>query len=98
MTSHRRKNRGTKKIALRIPERDYAIIEHKALESHLSLNQYLIRCGCDNGVGGARHLTDLMGRLGRLYDTTQRAKELPQLKEDVFQWRDDTMALIERMA
>ena len=31
---------GTKKITLRIPENDYAIIEHKALESHLSLRQY----------------------------------------------------------
>ena len=88
----------TKKITLRVPMAEYDIMERRAHESNLSLNQYLIRCGCDNGVGGARHLTDLMGRLGRLYDTTQRAKELSQLKEDVFQWRDDTMALIERMA
>ena len=64
---------GTKKITLRIPENDYAIIEHKALESHLSLNQYLIRCGCDNGVGGARHLTDLMGRLGRTLPRGQKS-------------------------
>lgn len=87
----------TKKITLRVPMTEYDIMKRRARESNLSLNQYLIRCGCGTGAGNEKQLAILMGCLGNLLNITQRAKDLPQFKRDVLQWRDSTITTLERM-
>ena len=64
----------TKKITLRVPMTEYDIMERRARESNLSLNQYLIRCGCGTGAGNEKQLAILMGCLGNLLNITQRKR------------------------
>lgn len=86
-----------KKITVRVDLPTYEEITRKVQASNMSLNQYMIACCRNARSGDEKQCATLMGQLCNLQNIVQRAKELPQLKEDIYSWRRETIEMMERV-
>lgn len=84
-----------KKITVRVDLPTYEEITRKAQASNMSLNQYMIACCRSARSGDEKQYATLMGQLCNLQNIVQRAKELSQLKEELYCWRRETINMME---
>lgn len=89
-------SQGEKKITVRVDLPTYEEITRKAQASNMSLNQYMIACCRNARSGDEKQYATLMGQLCNLQNMVQRAKDLPQLKEDIYCWRRETIDKMEK--